>query len=224
MQRDIRAVVFDMDGLMLDTEPLYKASWQTASLELGHEIDDAFYATFVGRPNPDCERDLVQRFGSRFPLDRFRERWPELWRADADANGIRLKPGLLELLALLETERVRCAVATSSEAPETAFSLRAAGLEGRFPVIVTSDQVARGKPAPDLYLEAARRLYLAPDQCVALEDSEAGIQAARRARMVPILVPDGSAPSPAAADAAFQVLPSLREAREVVRLLLRTPS
>lgn len=219
MQSGIRAVVFDMDGLMLDTEPIYKVAWQAASAALGYALDDAFYASFVGRPNVECERDLRERFGSRFPLDRFRTGWPPLWRAEAATRGITKKAGLLELLAFLETQEVALAVATSTEADDAAFTLGAAGLDRRFSVIVTGDEVARGKPAPDIYLEAARRLNVSPQACVALEDSEAGILAASRAGMVALLVPD-SQPTPTAANAAFRVLPTLVDARETIRELL----
>jgi HAD superfamily hydrolase (TIGR01509 family) len=219
MQRTIRAVVFDMDGLMLDTEPIYKVAWQAASAGLGYDLDDALYATFVGRPNVECERDLLDRFGSGFPLERFRNDWPPLWRDEAAARGIRKKTGLLDLLAFLETQEVALAVATSTEADDAVFTLGAAGLDGRFRVIVTGDQVARGKPAPDIYLEAARRLNVEPAECVALEDSEAGILAASRAGMVALLVPDGP-PSTVAAAAAFRVMSSLTDAERLIRDLL----
>jgi len=219
MQRTIRAVVFDMDGLMLDTEPIYKVAWQAASAGLGYDLDDALYATFVGRPNVECERDLLDRFGAGFPLDRFRHDWPPRWRDEAATHGIRKKPGLLDLLAFLETQDVALAVATSTEADDAVFTLGSAGLDGYFPVIVTGDQVARGKPAPDIYREAARRLSVEPAECVALEDSEAGILAASRAGMVALLVPDGS-PSTIAANAASRVLPTLVEARETIQGLL----
>ncbi len=209
-----------MDGLMLDTEPIYKAAWQAASAELGYDLDDAFYAHFVGRPNDDCERLLLARFGAQFPLGRFRARWRKLWDADAAANGIRTKPGLLELLTLLEMQKIPFAIATSSEAAETEFCLRAAGLGGRVPVRVTRDQIAHGKPAPDIYLEAARRLKTDPAQCVALEDSEAGILSASRAGMTPLLIPDGAPPSATASSTAFRVLPSLAQVPAVLRELL----
>src|SRR5688500_14447189 len=98
----INAVVLDMDGLMLDTEPLYKAAWQQASEELGFNLDDQTYSMLIGRPTEDCEAELVRRFGPRFPMPHFRTRWPELWHASVQDRGIRCKPGLLPLLAFLE--------------------------------------------------------------------------------------------------------------------------
>ena len=217
---NIRALVFDMDGLMLDTEPLYKAAWQRACLELGYDFDDESYAKVIGRPTDDGVAELARRFGAGFPIERFRSRWPELWQAEADADGIATKPGLLELLTLIEQRGLRVAVATSSEMEYTEFSLRKAGLDGRFPIIVTGDQVQRGKPAPDIYLEAARRLGTNPAECVALEDSEAGILAASRAGMIAVMIPDLTSPSDAARHAAFRVVPSLVEARELIAALI----
>ncbi len=216
MQHEVGAVVFDMDGLMLDTEPLYKAAWQAASAELGYPLDDPSYMKLVGRPTAACERELLAKFGAAFPLDRFRELWPGLWQAEVTAKGIHQKPGLLEFLAFADAHGLRVAVATSSEADYAAFSLRHAGLEGRFDVTVTGDEIARGKPAPDIYLEAARRLQVDPAACVALEDSEAGIFAASRAGMCALLIPDWVQPSDAAIRAAFRVLGSLNEARDLV--------
>ena len=216
---NIEAVVLDMDGLMLNTEPVYKAAWQRASSELGYELDDRSYARLVGRPTGDCEQELLKRFGAAFPLDGFRSRWPELWRVGVRDLGIERRPGLTEFLDFVEDHGLPMAVATSSEAEYTEFSLRQAGLEGRFRVVVTGDQVARGKPAPDIYAEAARRLEVAPSQCVALEDSEAGILAASRAGMVSLLIPE-QPPSDTAARAAFQVLGSLHEARLLVEALI----
>jgi beta-phosphoglucomutase-like phosphatase (HAD superfamily) len=218
----INAVVLDMDGLMLDTEPIYKAAWQRASAELGYDLNDASYLKLVGRHTEDCEQDLVKQFGPDFPIERFRSRWPELWRLSTETQGISKKAGLLEFLRFVEDQGLSLAVATSSDAEYTEFSLQQAGLKGRFGVVVTGDQVARGKPAPDIYMEAARRLRIAPCQCVALEDSDAGILAASRAGMVSLLIPDLKRPSEAAAQVAFRVLRSLDEARELLATLTVT--
>lgn len=212
----IDAVVFDMDGLMLDTEPLYKAAWQQALAELGHELDEASYLRFVGRSNEDCENDLVTQLGAAFPLETFRLRWPALWRTCAYEQGIAVKTGLHELIAFVRSEGLPLALATSSDSSFTELSLGRANLLGSFDVVVTGDQVTEPKPAPDIYIEAARRLRVDPRHCVALEDSEAGILAASRAGMVPLLVPDLKEPTDEATGAAFRVLESLHEARELL--------
>jgi HAD superfamily hydrolase (TIGR01509 family) len=220
----VAAVVLDMDGLMLDTEPIYKAAWQQASTELGYDLTDAAYVNVVGRDNADGERELVKQFGSGFPMAGFRARWSELWQARVNGEGIATKPGLFEFLAFVKERGLPVAVATSSHRDYTEQSLERAGLAGRFDAVVTGDQIAHGKPAPDIYLEAARQLGVAPSQCVALEDSDAGILAASRAGMVPLLIPDLRSPSAAAAAAAFRVLRSLHEARDLMATMVTTRS
>jgi beta-phosphoglucomutase len=215
----VSAVIFDMDGLMVDTEPLYQRAWQQSATEFGYDLDDTLYSTFVGRPTPACEAIIVKRFGAAFPLERFRERWPALWRTQVEHNGIQTKAGLQEILSLVEGHRLPMAVATSSEAEYVDVTLRRAGLENRFTVMVTGDEVARGKPEPDIYLEAARKLGVPPSDCVALEDSEAGIVAIQRAGMTGLLVPHWPA-SPRAAQSAFRVVETLYEARDVLASLI----
>jgi HAD superfamily hydrolase (TIGR01509 family) len=208
----IDAVVFDMDGLMLDTEPLYKQAWQSGCRELGYELTDGTYTTLVGRPTAACEQVLLDTFGSLFPLDDFRARWPARWRQLAMTHGIHIKPGLVPFLDLLRSRRILTAVATSSEAAFAEFSLGRAGLLDAFQAVVTGDQIERGKPSPDIYLEAAKRLGVDPMRCAAIEDSEAGAIAASSAGMVTLLVPDWVAPSAAARRAAHHVFASLGEA------------
>jgi HAD superfamily hydrolase (TIGR01509 family) len=208
----VDAVILDMDGLMLDTEHLYKRAWQTAAAELGYRLGDDFYLTLIGRTTAAGEHALAERFGPGFPLARFQQRWAELWREDVERSGIPLKPGLAEVLDYLADNSIPVAVATSSDQNYAAYSLRMAGLDGRrFAHIVTGEQVERGKPAPDIYLEAARRLGTDPGRCLAVEDSDAGILSARAAGIIAVLVPDLKAPSPAARRAAYRVLTSLHD-------------
>jgi HAD superfamily hydrolase (TIGR01509 family) len=217
----IDAVVFDMDGLMLDTEPLYKTAWQQALAELGHELDEECYLRFAGRSNADCENDLSEQLGLAFPLEAFRSRWPVLWRDCAREHGIATKSGLHELISFIRTRGLPLALATSSDASFTEFSLGRTELHEPFDVVVTGDQVAHPKPAPDIYLEAARRLGVDPVHCVALEDSDSGILAASRAGMLSLLIPDLKQPSEEGVAAAFRVLGSLHEARELLDTLVR---
>ena len=218
---EIAAVVLDMDGLMLDTESIYKRAWQDAAAQCGYTLDDGFYLTLIGQPNPACETALLERYGGDFPIAEFRVRWSGLWRTDVETSGIPTKPGLAELLSFLGEHQVPTAVATSSDQDYTTFSLRAAGLEGRFNHIVTGDQVVNGKPAPDIYVESARRLGVAPERCVAIEDSDAGALAANAAGMITIMVPDLKTPSAEARSAAFCVVASLLEARNQIASLMR---
>jgi beta-phosphoglucomutase-like phosphatase (HAD superfamily) len=219
-ERVIEAVVFDMDGLMLDTEPIYKTAWQSGCRDLGYELDDATYSQLVGRPTIACERVLLERLGSAFPLERFRQLWPAIWQAVVSSRGIRQKPGLSALLAFLRSRNVPAAVATSSEADFTDLSLNRASLSNVFQVIVTGDHIERGKPAPDIYLAAAAELGVLPDRCIALEDSEAGAVAASTAGMVTLLVPDWVAPSQVARQAATEVFPSLVEVQAYIEARL----
>lgn len=221
--RPVAAIVLDMDGTMLDTEPLYKAAWQRAAADLGCAIDDAFYLRLVGRSIADGEAELAQRFGASFQLADFRLRWPELWRARVEAEGIPTKPGLVDLLTWVDERHMPVAVATSSDRDYATFSLRRAGLAGRFTTVVTGDEVDEGKPAPDIYLEAARRLGVDPAHAIAIEDSDAGTLAGHRAGMSVLLIPDLKAPSAEATAAACRVLGSLFEARAYIATLQAWP-
>jgi beta-phosphoglucomutase-like phosphatase (HAD superfamily) len=212
----IRAVVLDLDGLMLDTEPLYKAAWQEAAGQLGFIVDDARYATLIGRPADESEAELTNWFGPDFPIAQFRARWPEVWSRAVVSGGIPCKRGLHALLDWLAARRLATAIATSSEAGYAQASLHAAGLGDCFSILVTRDEVARGKPAPDLYLEAARRLGRSPAECLALEDSDVGVLAATSAGMLTVCIPDQKMPSAEASAAALHVLDSLDAVRELL--------
>lgn len=212
----IRAIILDMDGLMIDTEPIYKRALQQAATEFGQVLEDDFYVTLIGKPQPACEVAISEKFGSHFPMESYRQRWEGLWREDAEGSGIAKKPGLDAFLAFLTERGIRHAVATSSDAEYACFSLEAAGLGGRFGTMVTGNEVVNGKPAPDIYIEAARRLGVPPTSCMALEDSDNGVLSASAAGMRTVMVPDMKEPSDEARAAASRIVGSLHEARELL--------
>ena len=200
-----------MDGLMLDTEPIYWASMQQAASELGCRFNEEWYAAFIGRSIPVWRDILIETFGTDYP--QFRSRRRQLWERHVREIGVPQKAGLDELLDQLEEDGLPKAIATSSMKPDAALCL--GRLADRFDAIVTGDEVERSKPAPDIFLLAAQRLALPPANCLALEDSEPGALAALAAGMSVILVPDLKQPSAALSAQAERVCSSLHEVREL---------
>ena len=213
----LSAVIFDMDGLMLDTERIYQSAWRSAGEELGYTLSDKLLHATTGRPAHDCYRLLLEEQGEDFPLAQFNAVSSVHWERHVTARGIDQKAGLCELLDLLDQHQVPRAVATSTAYPKALFTLRAGGIDTRFKDIVTGDQIQHGKPAPDIFLAAAKKLNVDPHECIALEDSEAGVLAASTAGMYTIMVPDIKQPSPEIAARANRVMPSLHDVCELIK-------
>ena len=213
MDRD--AVIFDMDGLMVDTEMLAIEAWEAAARAHGAEIPRAVCIGMIGLNQRDSEQLIADTLGAAFPLAAVRDEYLYRVQQRLDRGDVAAKPGLHELLDFLEACSVRKAVATSSARSDALKKLEAVGVLHRFPVLATADEVRRGKPAPDLFLLAAERLGVAPARCTVLEDSEAGIRAAVAAGMRAVLVPDIKQPSESVAALATRVCPSLIQVREM---------
>ena len=212
----LTAVVFDMDGLMVDTESIYQSAWRAAAQRFGYHLSETTLRATTGRRLEDCYQILRSAADDAFPMPAFLELWPQLWHEQVSTYGVPQKPGLTALLDLLDTHQIPKAVATSTEYPEAVFTLEKAGIADRFSLIISGDQIANGKPAPDIFLRAAERLGVAPQQCLALEDSEAGVLAATTAGMVTIMVPEIEHVAPAVTQRAYRVFSSLHEAKQLV--------
>ena len=206
------AVIFDMDGLLVDSEPLYMRSWQQAASELGFTLTDEFYHSLLGLPELDCEPAIISAFGPSFPLSEFRARWKQLWSRFVEAGELHPKPGAPQLLQALRVARIPLALATSSTRDYANLSLQRTGLNGFFRHTVVAEDVSQGKPAPDIFLLAASRLGVPPDQCLLLEDSSTGAEAGLAAGMSVIVVPDLSEPPDECAARVFMVAGDLYEA------------
>lgn len=212
-----QAVIFDMDGVLLDTEPISQRAWLRAHEALGGAPPDALFLRLIGRTRADVLCILVEALGPAYPVAELRARKENYFEEIIAAEGIPLKPGAVALLDYLEREGCPKAVASSTPKAGVLQRLSMTGLRERFPVIVGGDEVRRGKPAPDIFLAAAERLGIAPEGCWVLEDSEYGIAAAHAAGMTPIMIPDLKPPSEETAALAYRVLPSLAEAPALLR-------
>jgi HAD superfamily hydrolase (TIGR01509 family) len=189
------AVIFDMDGLMLDTERLAPRAWVEAAIALGVEFDLALTQPMVGRNFRDCASIITDRYGAAFPTADLMKAWHVAYDAIVAREGIALKAGLLALLDWLEGEDIPKAVATSTRRDRAQAELVQTGLLPRFTALVGGDEVVLGKPAPEIFLIAAHRLGQPAAGCIVLEDSEPGVRAALAAGMIPIMVPDLHPPS-----------------------------
>jgi HAD superfamily hydrolase (TIGR01509 family) len=195
IERWPEAVIFDMDGLMLDTEAPALRAWESAARALGREFDLELCRQMIGRNFRDCVALIRARHGPDYPVDELTSAWAADYDAIVAAEGISLKPGLDDILDLLDERGIATAVATSTRRERARAKLDSAGLLHRFAALVGGDEVARGKPAPDIFIAAAGRLGVAARDCIVLEDSEPGIIAAAAAGMTPVMVPDLHPPS-----------------------------
>jgi len=214
-----RAVIFDMDGLMLDTERLRKDLYERVAAEHGMTLPEGVYLQTIGRTVQDARLIFAEHMGADFPYEALRLKRRDMEYAHIDQHGAPTKPGLTSLLDWLETRATPRAVATSSGRAAADRLLQSAGVRARFEIIIGGDDVANGKPAPDLFLLAAERLGVAPSDCVVLEDSGPGIRAAHRAGMTPILVPDLQPPTDEVRALAYRVCNSLHEAQTILKAL-----
>lgn len=211
-----QAVVFDMDGLLIDSEPTYQLTWKESCAAFGYTLSDEVNRSMLGLNNDDSEAVLLKTFGADFPLVPFRQTWAERWWQIARDQGIAAKAGALALIDALAVRNVPMAIATSSERAKVDFCLPQAGIDYSFQAIVCGPEVARGKPAPDIYQRAAQQLQVDAQHCVALEDSNNGMRAAKGAQMFAIMIPDLKGAEPDVAQLADAVCKDLNEAHAVV--------
>lgn len=219
----VQAVIFDMDGVILDSQRMATDAWTRAVASLGYCLTEELNLQLIGRNAKDSDAILCAALGGDFPVDAARQTARQFFSELMPERGIPLKPGLEALLDFLEARAVRTAVATSTPRAACVRHLQRAHILERFAAHVCGDEVVQGKPAPDIFLTAARLLGTRPEACVVLEDSFAGIRAAHAAGMIPIMVPDLLPPDEDIRALAYRVVPTLDQARDVIASLLPAP-
>ena len=218
--KSLQAVVFDMDGLMFDSERYIQTAWNQAGTMLGYgTLGDHIEKTlgFNGTKRREFFLDLC---GQDFPYDEFLELYRSLYFDRVRKEGIPAKEGLHETLGVLKKLGIRMGVATSSSRENTLKNLEREQISGYFQTVITGDMIQHGKPEPDIYLEACRKLGAEPQDAIALEDAINGIKAAARAGMMPVMIPDLIKDTTEVDDILFGRYDSLAEfAREIEECL-----
>lgn len=210
-QNVIKAVLFDLDGVILDTEKLYTRFWQEAAQFYGYPMTREQALGMRSLSRGIGEAKLKSYFGESIDYEQVRTKRVELMSAYIEKEGVEAKPGIVELLDYLDAYGIKRAIATSSPLDRTREYLSKVGLLNRFDELVSGHMVEKGKPEPDIYLYAASKLGLSPNECMVLEDSPAGILAAHRAGCVPVMVPDQDRPSEETRKLLYAVAESLSD-------------
>lgn len=214
------AVIFDLDGLVLDTESTYFTAWQHAATQMGYECSEFFWQSLSGLHAAAIEQQLHQHFGPLFNYFDFAALSSQCWQTVVEQQGIAIKAGFLQVLALLEAQQIPFALATNSPLTNALECLALAKLQDVFNMITAREQVAQGKPAPDVFCKTAAQLQIPVDQCLVLEDSYAGVLGATRAGAPVIYIPSKPI-NPAASALATCQLASLTQLADRLAISLK---
>ncbi len=212
----IKGVIFDMDGLMFDTEKIYGIYWREVSTELGYPMDDALVSQMCGAVRDFQIKAIRARLGDDAPAENIIDECMRRTREHITHNPIPMKAGLTELLTALRERNIPAAVATGTRRVYADDMLARAGLTPYIAAMVCGDEVSACKPDPEIFLKAAALIDVPPSECIVLEDSYNGIRAAHTAGAQPIMIPDTMQPTEEIRALCAHVLPRLDKVIELL--------
>lgn len=213
--RPVKAVVFDMDGLLINTEVLWREGMIEAARAFGRDLHLDAFKRMIGTPATRTREILYEEFGADFDVDSYLDDAGQRFHDGLDLENI-LKAGVVELLDHLDALGLPRAIATSSPHEAVETHLRPSGVIDRFNAVIARGDYANGKPAPDPFLNAAKALGVAAEDCLALEDSHAGVRAAHAAGMMTVMVPDLLDPTEEMREKCVHVAESLHHVRDLL--------
>lgn len=214
--KKLELIIFDMDGLMFDTEKISFISWKKAAQNYGYEIDEEVFKKTIGSNLTRTMEIYLAHFGDMFPIDAIRDERFKMAESLINQNGVPVKRGLYELLDYLKVTDIKMAVATSTSRQRAITLLKMAGIDRCFDYVLCGDEIEHCKPHPEIFLKVSERLGCLPERCMVLEDSEAGILAAYRAGMLPIMIPDMKEPEEEVMKLIYKQLDNLNEVKTVI--------
>lgn len=213
----LEAVIFDMDGVIFDSEALVLKTWKQVAGKYGIPDIEETCRECLGTNHEATKNIFKKHYGEDFPYDTYKKEMAELFHQQAAGGNLEKKPGIHELLEYLRSLKIKTGLASSTREEIVKKELSEGGLLSYFDEIVCGDMVKRSKPAPDIYLETCRRLLVKPEQCYGIEDSYNGIRALKSAGMHPLMVPDLAEPTKEMEMLSECILPSLYEVKEYLK-------
>lgn len=214
MIKECKAVIFDMDGVIFDSESLVLVCWDKLAEKYHLKgIHEAMVAS-IGTTNEKTREIVLERLGEDFPFEEYRREASAMFHEIADRGDLPVKKGVRELLEYLRASGIPTAVASSTRLEVVAKELKQAGLYDYFQVVMGGDQLKRSKPEPDIYLMTCEKMGVDPKYAYAIEDSYNGIRSSYSAGMKPIMVPDLLVPTEEMEEKSVVVLEDLHKVRE----------
>lgn len=186
----IKAVLFDMDGVIFDTEREYLKEWEVIFKKYGYKMKKEIYISVMGRGRKKVKEIFKEKFGEDLPIDKMYIEKDKMLKKAVENNKVPLKEGALELLEFLKENGYKIALATSAKRERVKIQVSHAKIENIFDAIVCSEDITNSKPDPEIFLKAAEKVCVNPENCIVIEDSEAGIKAAFNAKMMGFHIED----------------------------------
>lgn len=215
----IKAIIFDMDGLMIDSERVTFECYQERLKDMNLTMDEEFYKTLLGKPIKGIYQRFYDVYGNEFPIENVIQDVHQLMAERFETEGVPVKKGLVELLHYLKDNNYKTIVATSSNRDRVDKILAQAKITEFFDDSICGDEVTKGKPNPEVFLKSCQKLGVNVDEAIVLEDSEAGIQASYDANIKVICIPDMKYPEKQYEEKTFKILKDLTEVTAYLKSL-----
>lgn len=213
---NVKAVIFDLDGTLIDTEKIYKIVWPKAIADMGHVMTEEQYLSLRSLGRPFSPLKMKSWYGEDFDYDLARKTRKGYFEEYVAQNGIQRKPGAIELLEYLKSKGIVRAIATATDLDRATQYMDMTGLSGYFDKVISATMVKEGKPSPYVYEYACEQLGYKPEECIAVEDAPNGITSAYRAGLSVIMVPDQSGVNDEIATMLMACVESLDKIKEII--------